>query len=514
MLIFIYGPPASGKTTVGRLLANRLNLPFTDLDVEIERQAGKTIPQIFAEQGEPAFRRLELDALQAMPPNQAGVIALGGGALLDPRARAIAEQRGAVLCLGAPLETLTRRLHSDRNQRPLLAQDSRQQLAELLEKRSAHYASFHHRLENNRDPHEVAWEAQIRLGAFHISGMGNGYDVRVQPGGLATLGEALQQRELNGPIALVSDETVGALYAQQVAAALQACSYAFQDIRLPAGEPHKTIETVNQVWNAFLQARLERRSTAVAMGGGVTGDLVGFAAATYLRSIPWVNVPTTLLAMVDSSLGGKTGANLPQGKNLIGAFHAPRLVLADPLALATLPESELRNGLAETIKHGVIGDPQLFAMFAQPWKTWPEDWFELVSRSMAVKVKVIEADPYEQGLRQALNLGHTLAHGLEIVSNFQISHGQAVAIGTAAEAHLSERIGLAPSGLAETIQNALQNVGLPSRIPPELDPDAIRSAMALDKKKAAGKIKFALPVAIGRVEVGVEAAGWERLLFE
>ncbi len=268
------------------------------------------------------------------------------------------------------------------------------------------------------------------------------------------------------------------------------------------------------IWAGLVQAGLERGSTVVALGGGITGDLTGFAAATFLRGVSWVGVPTSLLAMADSSLGGKTGADLPQGKNLIGAFHPPALVLADPQVLATLPEAEIRSGLAEVVKHGVISDPQLFALCAQGLDALRADWDTLVRRTMAVKIRVIEIDPYERGLREALNLGHTIGHGVEKASQYRLRHGEAVAIGMVAEARLSERLGIAQPGLAEEIAAVLRTLGLPVSIPAELPRSAILQAMRVDKKRSAGQVRFSLPVSIGNVQTGVGVALDERLLEE
>jgi 3-dehydroquinate synthetase len=241
--------------------------------------------------------------------------------------------------------------------------------------------------------------------------------------------------------------------------------------------------------------------------------MAGFAAATFLRGINWVNVPTTLLAMVDSSTGGKTGIDLPQGKNLVGAFYPPRLVLADPQVLASLPDAELRNGLAETVKHGVIADPYLFARCGQGWAALTADLDAVARHGMAVKVKVIEMDPYEKGLRQALNLGHTVGHGVELASDFRLSHGQAVSIGMVVECRLSETCGLAEAGLTGQIASLLQGLGLPVSIPADLDQERIVSAMQMDKKRSAGKQRFALPERIGAVRVGVEIDDWQRRIF-
>ncbi|OQY30916.1 MAG: 3-dehydroquinate synthase [Anaerolineaceae bacterium 4572_5.2] len=270
------------------------------------------------------------------------------------------------------------------------------------------------------------------------------------------------------------------------------------------------MDSVQELWNAFLEAKIERGSTVVALGGGVVGDLAGFAAATFLRGVNWVNVPTSLLAMVDSSLGGKTGADLPQGKNLVGAFHAPRLVLVDPETLSTLPEVELRNGLAEVIKHGVIGAPELFrdltdlTGFQNLSGLSGLDWTEIVRRAMAVKIKIIEEDPYEQGLRQSLNFGHTIGHAVELASDFTLRHGEAVAIGMVAEARLAEEMGVAKSGLEKKITSTLRGLGLPTEIPPGLDEKRIQHALQRDKKKSGGVVRFALPVRVGEVRVGVE----------
>lgn len=338
---------------------------------------------------------------------------------------------------------------------------------------------------------------------YHIAAMGTAYDALVMPGGLGALGSLLRERDFSGPIAIVTESNVGPLYAEHVAKSLREVGYETSIITFPAGEAYKTMESIQLIWSGMLDGGLDRRSTVVALGGGVTGDMAGFAAATFMRGVRWVGVPTSLLAMVDASLGGKTGIDLPQGKNLVGAFHPPALVVADPTVLASLPEAELRSGLAEVVKHGIISDPGLFALCAAGLDSVKSDLAGIVSRAMAVKVDVIETDPYERGIRAALNLGHTVGHAVELVSQFQLRHGEAIAIGTVVEARLAERLGLAQGGLSEEIAVTLAELGLPTQIPPEFSREAIIAAMRVDKKKASGIIKFALPVKVGEVKVGV-----------
>ena len=502
--IFLYGPPGSGKSTVGRLLAKKLELPFSDLDTLIEKQAGMPIPQIMGEQGETAFRDQESAALKRVAQGEAGVVALGGGALLRNENRTVAESAGRVACLSLTLEELLGRLPADDTRRPLLAGELPQKLAALLEKRREHYASFPLRLECGKlDAAETAWQLQIVLGRFRVSGMGLAYDVLVQNGGLDGLGELLRERGLKGPVAIVTESNVGRLYAGRAAKSLRKAGYKTTVIRFPAGEAHKTLKSIQRIWRGFLRGGLDRKSTVVALGGGVTGDMAGFAAATFMRGCAWVCLPTSLLSMVDASLGGKTGIDLPEGKNLVGAFHPPSLVLADPGLLASLPEAELRSGLAEVVKHGIVGDPGLFALCAGGYAGVKGDLAGVVRRAMAVKIAVIEADPYERGVRAALNLGHTVGHAVELVSEFRLRHGEAIAIGTVVEARLAERLGLASAGLSEEIGVAFAELGLPTGIPAGMSREAILQAMGVDKKKAAGVVRFALPVEIGRVEVGV-----------
>ncbi len=501
--VFFYGPSGSGKSTVGKLLAQKLGLAFVDVDALIEEQAGMPIPQIMSEQGEPAFRDQESAALKQALDGDAGVIALGGGALLRDENRALAESAGRIVFLNASVDTLVRRLSADYS-RPLLAGDIRERLAGLLERRREHYASFPTRFDaDGLEPAQIAWQIQIALGCFRVSGMGPAYDALIEQNGLDKLGERLRERNLNGPLAIVTESNVGPLYAEQAAKSLRDAGYETTIISVPAGEAHKTLESIQLMWHGFLQAGLDRKSTVVALGGGVTGDMAGFAASTYMRGCAWVGVPTSLLSMVDASLGGKTGIDLPEGKNLVGAFHPPSLVLADPSLLASLPEAELRSGLAEVIKHGIISDPGLFALCAAGYEAVKSDLAAIVRRAMAVKIAVIEADPYERGIRAALNLGHTVGHAVELVSEFKLRHGEAIAIGTVVEARLAERLGLAQGGLSEEIAVAFAGLGLPTSIPPDLPREAILQAMKVDKKKASGVVKFALPVEIGKVEVGV-----------
>ena len=516
-VLFIYGPPASGKSTVAKALSESLDLPYWDLDSEIESYSGMTIPEIFALEGEDGFRQLEKRILDLLLGKVRGVVALGGGALLDPENRNRVESSGVVICLSAPVEKLAERLESQDIVRPLLEDESggsdglRNQMEQLLERRSAHYASFPFQLNTDqKSPQSAAWEVQIRLGVFNVKGMGKGYDVRVRQGGLDNLGEVLSSRESVGPVMLVSDEIVGGLYGPRAQASLKTSGYDCHLILFPAGEASKTMETVSHLWDAFIKAGVERGSTVVALGGGVVGDLAGFAAATFHRGIPWVVVPTTLLSMADASLGGKTGVDLLHGKNLVGAFHPPSLVLADPDTLATLPEAELRAGLAEVVKAAVIGDPALFERCAQGWQAISQDWDEAVRRAMAVKIEVIQKDPFEQDLRACLNLGHTIGHALEAVSAYRLRHGEAVSIGLVAEARLSEQIGLAEAGLADSLAQTLTGLGLPVDWPDPISRKDVLHAMIVDKKRSGGKVRFSLPVRIGEVKVGCEIDNLDR----
>ncbi len=268
---------------------------------------------------------------------------------------------------------------------------------------------------------------------------------------------------------------------------------------------------VSHLWHAFLENGMDRKSTVIALGGGVISDMAGFAASTYMRGVQWICIPTTLLSMVDASIGGKTGFDLPQGKNLIGSFYPPKLVLADPQLLFTLPERELLSGMAEVVKHGIISDPGLFNVCACGWDWVRSNLDQVIKRAMAVKIKVIEEDPYEKGFRAALNLGHTVGHAVELVSQFKLRHGEAIAIGMVAEAKYAEKIGIAETGLSDTIAGVLSGYGLPVKIPSDFSREEILRAMRVDKKKNAKKVRFALPAAIGKVEL-VEVTDLEEVL--
>jgi 3-dehydroquinate synthase len=310
---------------------------------------------------------------------------------------------------------------------------------------------------------------------------------------------------------LVTDENVARFHAASLMTSLQHAGFRPKLITIPAGEAYKNLETIQKLWYEFLRNGLDRKSTVIALGGGVIGDLAGFAAATYMRGVNWICVPTTLLSMVDASLGGKTGFDLPEGKNLIGSFYPPKLVLADPQLLKTLPEAEFISGMAEVVKHGIISDPELFQLCEQGLDCIRDDLEQVVKRAMAVKIRVIEDDPYEMGFRAALNLGHTVGHAVELVSKFELRHGEAIAIGMVAEARFAERTGVAKTGLGDEITAVLAGLGLPVQIPDDLAREEILRAMRVDKKKNAASIRFALPVEVGKVEL-VEITDLESVL--
>jgi len=325
-----------------------------------------------------------------------------------------------------------------------------------------------------------------------VSTPDGGYDILFAPGGLHHLAEFLAARGLAGRTIVGTNTTLAPLYGHALAGRLPDAV----TVTLPDGEQYKTLETCAVVYSGLAQLGLDRHGLIIALGGGVIGDMLGFVAATYMRGVRLVQAPTSLLAMVDSSVGGKTGVDLPEGKNLVGAFKQPALVMIDPEVLGTLPDVEWRCGLAEVIKHGLLADPALL----DPALLRRGRAADFIPRAVQVKVDVVQRDPYEQNIRAHLNLGHTFAHALEQVSGYTWKHGEAVAVGLVAAARLSARLGLCPPGLPGRIASLLEEVGLPARCGP-YDPEGLWRAMAVDKKRHGGRTRFVLLKDIGEPQI-------------
>ena len=320
------------------------------------------------------------------------------------------------------------------------------------------------------------------------------YPVFTGHGLLASLPSLVPALARSHRIAVITDDIVGPRYAGPVVDALG--EERTLVISGAPGEAHKTRETWAHITDALLDARFGRDALLVALGGGVVGDMTGFVAATYLRGIPFVQVPTTLLAMVDASIGGKTGVDTPHGKNLVGAFHPPLAVVADLETLQTLPAHEQVNGLAEALKHGVIADAAYFAQVAATDLSRP-DWQAIVTRSVEIKTGVVAADEREQGLRKILNFGHTIGHAVEQLMQYTVPHGACVAFGMLVETRIAIALGLCDPALLPPLQAAIAHLGLPTSLPAALTPERIVDATIGDKKSRAGVVEYALPAACG-----------------
>jgi 3-dehydroquinate synthase len=328
------------------------------------------------------------------------------------------------------------------------------------------------------------------------------YPIHLGDGLLCRIGELLKQAGCGEKVSIITDPTVAGLYLQPVQEALGQSGFRVSAVLVPSGEEHKNLKSLSAIYDRLISERFERSSSLIALGGGVTGDLAGFAAATFLRGIPYVQVPTTLLAQVDSGVGGKTGINHEEGKNLIGAFYQPRLVLIDVAVLHSLPRRELLAGLAEVIKYGIIESPDLFALLEQKLDRLlaldGEPLVEAIAASCAIKARVVEKDEHEQDYRSILNFGHTIGHALESVTGYeQFLHGEAVAIGMARAAAISVHEGSCDEESLRRICRLITGAGLPTEIPPHIQPQELVQRMELDKKSAGGKIKFVLCGGIG-----------------
>ncbi len=335
-----------------------------------------------------------------------------------------------------------------------------------------------------------------------------GYDVVIEVDALERLGELAEAAAPANRYVIISDDTVAPLYGERVQASLGAGRS--QLLVVPAGEREKSRDRWAQLTDAMLALGVGRDAAVVALGGGVIGDLSGFVAATYLRGIPVVQVPTTLLAMVDASIGGKTGVNTRSGKNLVGAFHRPAAVLIDPVVLDSLAYEHLSAGFAEVLKHGVIADEAYFsdvsarapALLA---RRDPDELGKVVGRSIEIKAAVVDRDEREHGERQVLNFGHTIGHAVELLSGYALLHGRAVAIGMVAESACGELIGVTRKGTAQAVAEALSSAGLPVQLPSSVSADAVIEATARDKKSRDGRVRYALPARVGTMARGEQS---------
>jgi 3-dehydroquinate synthase len=525
--IFLVGLMGAGKTTIGRLLARRLGKRFIDSDHEIEARTGATIPWIFEIEGEASFRKREADVIRELTAQDGIILATGGGAVLNPDSRAYLRARGTVVYLRASVGSILQRTSHDKNRPLLQTPDPRKKLEELTALREPLYREIADLVIDTGRPNVQSMVQTIldQLAAqqaararrqerapmteqTHISlnvDLGDrSYPITIGPRLLDD--PSLLARHIAGrKVAIVTNTTVAPLYLDKVAAPLRAAGREVVEIVLPDGEEFKTWESLMLVFDALLANKCDRKTTLVALGGGVIGDMTGFAAATYMRGVPFVQVPTTLLAQVDSSVGGKTGINHPLGKNMIGAFYQPRAVLADTSTLGTLPARELSAGLAEVIKHGAILDAAFFDWIEQNIGKLvarePAALAHAIARSCEIKAEVVRKDEREGGLRAVLNFGHTFGHAIEAGLGYgNWLHGEAVGCGMVMAADLSARVGMVDAATVERVRALVQAAGLPV-VAPDLGEERWIELMEVDKKNEGGAIKFILLKPLGSPSV-------------
>ncbi len=522
MDVVLVGLPGSGKTAIGRRLAHRHGAEFVDLDERIEEAAGRRIPEIFAEDGEAAFRQLEREAVAALGPadTEPGVrrvIAPGGGAVVDPRNR-WALYRGRVpIWLDVRPEVLAQRLRRSPNVRPLVhGGDPLGRIRQLAAARERFYGAAR-RLNGLAEAGKVVDAADL-LAATGPSRSTTLLRAQTSAGELVVgegvaadaVGVALRRLEARRAI-LVSEPGAWAAFGEGLVEALRADGWPIELVMLPAGEDAKRLPVIEDAARQLARLRAERREPLIAVGGGALGDPAGFLAASYLRGVPWIGVPTTLVAQVDSSIGGKTGVDLPEGKNLLGAFHHPASIVLDIAALRSLPERQLRAALGEIVKMAALGDEALFATLEADGKSVATGtaaafetgvMAEIVERPAWAKVTVVASDEREQGAtggRITLNLGHTVAHALEAVDGYEnLLHGEAVAYGTRAAVRIGVAMGVTPPDRAARIEGLLTRLSL-GVAPLPYPAGAVVEATATDKKHAGGRLRWVLPTADGVV---------------
>lgn len=503
--LLLNGFMATGKSTVGRILAERTGLSLIDLDARVETRAGRSIAQIFAERGEGAFRQLERAALEEVLTGPPAIVALGGGALLHSETRWAALERAIVVTLEATPETLLRRAQTDSAcVRPLLRGADLAHLTTLLESRTPAYAEAHARIATDElTPASIAERVLDvwRRNPIAVASKEASYVVEV---GRNFAPEALPLALGKAPLVLLlTDTTVDGLYGASYRDALSRHGFRHFTHTLTPGEEHKNIRSLEAIWDAALSHGADRKLRVIGLGGGVATDVAGFAAATWMRGVTWHSVPTTMLGMVDASVGGKTAVDLPLAKNCVGAFWQPASVYCDVEHLKSEPPRGYRSGLAEVVKTALLGDASLFTLLeerAEQIRNFDVDVVEeVVRRCIAVKAAVVSRDPRENGIRAALNLGHTIGHAIESVGGFgHHTHGESVSLGLVAALRLGNRLDFTPVELTERVVRVLDALGLPTALQNE-PLDKAAELLGHDKKRGGNHVKFVFCPEPGRV---------------
>jgi shikimate kinase/3-dehydroquinate synthase len=523
----------SGKTTVGRALAKKLNKRFVDSDHEIEARTGASIPLIFEIEGEAGFRQREMEVIRELTSQQDIVLATGGGAILKPENRDCLKSRGTVIYLRASVTSILQRTSHDKNRPLLQTADPRKRIEELAIEREPFYLDVAdiiietgrpnvqllvqtilaklEELESQSTKSSAAITQNNFVEQSMIPQQTQTITLQVDLGDRSypiAIGQALlSNKELAaqyivGPrVAIVTNTIVGPLYLKQLTQTLESAGKKVTSIVLPDGEEEKNWANLMRIFDVLLAEKCDRKTTLIALGGGVIGDMTGFAASAYMRGVPFIQVPTTLLSQVDSSVGGKTGINHPLGKNMIGAFYQPQAVIADTATLSTLPAEELSAGLAEVIKHGAIIDASFFdwieANIAKLVAKDAEALAYAIQRSCEIKADVVRQDEKETGLRAILNFGHTFGHAIEAGLGYgKWLHGEAVGCGMVMAADLSQRLGYISESEKMRIVALVKAAGLPT-VAPDLGADRWLELMQVDKKNEGGQIKFILLKPLG-----------------
>ena len=495
----------AGKSTVAHRVAERLGLRAIDLDKEIDRHAGRPVAKIFADEGEAGFRRIERELLAQLGEDGV-VIALGGGAVVDRETRHSLIDRGVLITLMAPLEVLAARVSNDRN-RPLIGDDAEESLRVLLEAREDAYAEAHAVIDTSTRSLDQTVDGIVSVALSNpvLVPLGKrSYCVEIGKGVRCLVGDRVN-RYSEGSVLVVHDGGADRPWPRQVIDYVGEAGRLPIAIEIPGNEASKNVRTVELIWDAALNAEVDRHAMVVGVGGGVVGDMTAFAASTLLRGLTLGQVPTTLLSMVDSSVGGKTGFNRSHGKNLVGSFYQPKFVLCDVETLSTLSDDERISGLAEVVKSAWLDGEASVALLEADAAALvagdAEATIRAVQMSVRLKSKVVRQDEREAGHRMLLNLGHTVGHGLEAAANYTgIKHGEAVALGMVAAMRLAKNMGEATADAADRLVRLVERLGLPVDLDAQLSDEAL-AYIAADKKRRGGEIRFVIPGLPGQTQI-------------